>query len=171
MSHDLNSSGFETPFALMSVGIPGSGKSTFLQANAEKLGAVYLNTDIIRGELTGDEGDQSVNSQAWQLLYDRASGALYEGESVIIDATHLNPEQRMKGIRLYRKVGAQAVIGLVFVVSFGVAWERVQARKRTIPYPAMRRMHNTFLKHPPTLDEGFDKLMWIDTILPTKHPM
>lgn len=168
MSHE-SSGAFEQPFALMSIGIPGSGKSTFLREHANALGGLYLNTDAIRGELTGDEGDQSVNSEAWDILYDRASDALYEGTSAIVDATHLNPEQRSKDIRLYRTVGAKSVIGLLFTIDFATAWERVQTRERTIPYPDMKRMHNALLKHPPIVDEGFDQIMRIDTSLPLKR--
>ena len=153
----------------MGVGIPGSGKSTFLRENSDMLGGIYLNTDAIRKELSGDEGDQSVHSEAWDLLYTRATDALHEGDSVIIDATNLNPEQRKIDIALYRTHGAQAIIGLCFMIDFDEAWRRVQARDRRVPYSAMRRMHNAFLKHSPTIDEGFDEILSVDTTLPLKR--
>lgn len=152
MSHET-SGGFEQPFALMGIGIPGSGKSPFLREHADTLGGLYLSA--------GNE-----DSEAWEELRDCASDALYEGQSVIIDAIHLDPEQRSKDVRLYRTVGAKSVIGLLFTIDFASAWERVQSTERSVSYPDMRRMHNALLKHPPTLDEGFDQVMSIDTSLP-----
>lgn len=70
----------------VSVGISGSGKSTF----GNKLeNATVICPDDIRKELTGDISDQSKNAEVWRIAYDRLRKSLENGEDVYFSATTL----------------------------------------------------------------------------------
>ena len=70
------------------MGLPGSGKSYFANALTEKIGGVYLNSDIIRDQL-GLRGqyDQVSKNLVYQALLDRSKAHLTTGKTVIVDST------------------------------------------------------------------------------------
>lgn len=78
------------------VGPPASGKSTWGKEFAQKVGAAYVSTDAIRGQLSkkGDEGDQSANP--FGIAITKVQRALSMGRYVVVDATNIN--------RAFRKV-------------------------------------------------------------------
>ena len=71
--------------AIIAVGIPASGKTTYLKPLAERIGATYINPDELREQLLGDATDHSQNTRVWGLLYEQIDAALGKG-SVVIDA-------------------------------------------------------------------------------------
>lgn len=70
----------------VSVGISGSGKTTF----GNKLENItVICPDDIRKELTGDISDQSKNVEVWRIAYDRLRKSLENGEDIYFSATTL----------------------------------------------------------------------------------
>ncbi len=82
------SKGFE-----MLVGIPGSGKSTYLK-KLNIPNVIVVSPDDIRREITGSISDQSRNSDVWRITEERINKYLSEGKYVILDATNVNTENR-----------------------------------------------------------------------------
>src|SRR5260370_40411744 len=71
---------------VIAVGLPGSGKTTWLA----QFGQDVLSSDAIRAELTGDAGDQSANARVFAVLRQRLEERLARGEALTyIDATNL----------------------------------------------------------------------------------
>jgi predicted kinase len=72
-------------------GAPGTGKTTLARALADRLGAVLLSTDTVRGELPGIPAQDRYTSAAKEATYRellaRARLALEHGEPVVADAT------------------------------------------------------------------------------------
>ena len=66
------------------VGIPGSGKSTFIERH-KKEDDIVISTDEIRKEL-GDVSDQSKNAKVFEIAYDRLNKA---DRDTYFDATNL----------------------------------------------------------------------------------
>ncbi len=70
------------------VGLPGTGKTYFAKALAEKLNAIHINSDQVRIEMNL-KGQYDVESR--MLVYDemrsRMSEELAAGKNVVIDAT------------------------------------------------------------------------------------
>lgn len=151
------------PYAAMGVGIPGSGKTTALEKVSNRLDVVRICPDDIREELTGSAANQSVNARAWEEAYARAQTALEAGQSIIMDATHAEAWRRPKAVEFYRACGAAAVAAVAFNASLETAAQRNAARQRIVPDYAMERMHTALQQEPPTIEEGFDAIIRIDT--------
>jgi aminoglycoside phosphotransferase family enzyme/predicted kinase len=103
-------------------GLPGSGKSTLSGALADRLGVTLLSSDRLRKELAGlpvedpapaayGEGLYTPERTAgtYAALLDRASSLLSSGESVVLDATWTDEEQREAAVRAADGVGADLV--------------------------------------------------------------
>ena len=74
----------------LTMGIPGSGKSTFYNNNHSQSG-IYINPDSIRRDICGNVNDQSQNSKVWKIAYDSLRTACEEGvEEIWFDATTLS---------------------------------------------------------------------------------
>ena len=60
-----------TPSFIMVVGLPGSGKSTFIEDFIDEDNAHIHSSDSIRKELLGDVNDQTSNSLVFETLHNR----------------------------------------------------------------------------------------------------
>lgn len=76
-----------TQKVVLTSGISGSGKSTFLNKFFK---GIVICPDDIRRELTGNVSDQSRNAEVWELTYKRFREALATGDDVAISAMFLN---------------------------------------------------------------------------------
>jgi len=70
---------------VLSIGVPGSGKTTFLKKFANENSFVYICLDDIREELCGDAKDQSRNQEVWDLGLLRIIEAIEGNNSVVFD--------------------------------------------------------------------------------------
>lgn len=84
--------------AIFSVGAPGSGKSTFMQPLARKLGYTYINPDAIRQEFTGDPRDHTREGAVWTTIRRRMVAGL-QNNGIVFDATNAKRKDRRAMIR------------------------------------------------------------------------
>lgn len=147
---------------VMGIGIPGSGKTTFLKHLAEERGYEYLSPDLIRKELTGSEIDQSKNTQVWSIARGRLAQRLANEESVVFDATFAKGVERREFIEYARAKGVTVLHGYYFDVPLEVAKERNATRRRTVRESALERLYTLLQDDPPTIQEGFDTLFIVD---------
>ena len=147
---------------LIGIGIPGAGKTTHLSEYALNTGTIRLSPDDIRERLLGDYRDNSQNMLVWQRLYSQIRAVL-RGGSVIVDGSGTNPMYRRQDIELYRSWGAERIVGVVFVAPLEVALARNAQREKPVPEEGIRRFYDLMATYPPSLDEGFDELIVIDT--------
>lgn len=113
------------------VGPPASGKSTWGKQFATDNNLVYVSTDAIRKELSGDEGNQAVSPIAFGLARQRVSAALRSGQSAMIDATNVNTKSRKDWINMGRGAGAK-VIAVAFEVPRDELLRRDAQRERHV---------------------------------------
>ncbi|MEV5955351.1 AAA family ATPase [Streptomyces sp. NPDC051987] len=103
-------------------GLPGSGKSTLSGALADRLGVTLLSSDRVRKELAGIPAEQPAaagygeglytpewTGRTYAALLDRAAALLSSGESVVLDATWSDREQRAAALRLAERTSADLV--------------------------------------------------------------
>ena len=85
------------------VGLPGSGKSTYL----EKQGVTGLSSDTVRQLLADDPTDQTIHARVFATLRYLLRHRLLIGRPVTyIDATHLTPDERRPYIEIARTFDA-----------------------------------------------------------------
>lgn len=82
------------------MGLPGTGKTFFARALAERLEAIHANTDSIRAEhdLMG-KYDRVAKEKVYQLLLDRMLESARNGHTVVIDATFTRKSLRDRFIQ------------------------------------------------------------------------
>lgn len=69
-------------------GLPASGKTTLALALAEKLGAIHLNTDVVRRELDlMGQYDPESKARVYKTLEEKLEQWLQQKRDVVVDAT------------------------------------------------------------------------------------
>src|SRR5215471_17238013 len=131
------------------VGLPGSGKSTYL----EQAGG-GISSDAIRKLLADDETDQTIHARVFETLRYLLEQRLAIGRPVTyIDATNLTVDERKPYIEIARAHGCE-IDAVFFNIPLIVCQERNARRDRVVPCDAMEKMAAKLIA--PSPSEGFD---------------
>jgi predicted kinase len=137
------------------VGLPGSGKSTYL----EQRGATGLSSDAVRKLLADDETDQTIHNQVFETVRYLLRQRLAIGRPVTyIDATNLTPEERRPYIAIGKAYGCE-VEAVFFDAPLEVCRARNRARNRVVPDEALEKMAAKLVL--PSEAEGFDRVVYV----------
>jgi len=138
------------------VGLPGSGKSTYL----ERLGVRGLSSDTIRGLLADDERDQTIHERVFQTVRYLLRQRLEIGRpATYIDATNLRAEERRPYVEMGREFRCE-VEAVWFDVPLEVCLRRNAGRNRVVPEEAVIEMAGRLA--PPTVAEGFARVTRVE---------
>ena len=141
------------------VGPPGSGKSTYSrELEQTHSNWTIISPDIIREEITGNEGDQSQNAVVFSRVYSDLIESLDSGFDVIYDATNCRTTYRHKIIDVVNN-HANKIICVMFTTSIAECLRRNNKRDRSVPEKIIERTYFTLKKHPPTIFEGYDAII------------
>jgi predicted kinase len=139
------------------VGLPGSGKSTWLAQN----GGGGISSDAVRKLLADDETNQSIHTQVFQTVRYLLEQRIAIGRPLTyIDATSLTPEERRPYIEIARLRGCE-IEAVFFDVPLAICLERNARRARVVPPEAMEKMAAKLI--PPETAEGFSKVTRVST--------
>ena len=142
-------------------GIPGAGKSTFINKHNWGGPIIVLSTDLIRKQLTGDASNLSKDTEVWKYVY----GALEHPHSdvtYIVDATNLVAKRR-KSYLPYKK-NFDNIKLYCLLVDLEVALERNEKRTRHVPEDVIISMHQSLLKNmdiDDLIQAGYDEVRFI----------
>lgn len=167
------------PLLIMGVGAPGAGKSRVLRPLAEKLPALYLNAgEVSRSDKKVDlqgkvlqidwetASKQKLIEATWSTIQFSAQEALGEDRSVIFDATNRDAERRRQDAKLFYQLGAQSLVAVYFEVDLEVANQRRIGYQGAVKWEDVTKIHKAITAQPPTIKEGFDKVINLDANKP-----
>lgn len=152
------------PLTLL-IGLPGSGKSTWAaKLQQEGPDRILISTDAIRAQLFGDEAIQGpwvLIQQELQRQMQQAVQAIRQEQAkdAIYDATHAVRRQRRQAIAQARAIGFTQINGIWLDPPLQVCLDRNQRRDRQVPDVIIQRMYRRLTGAPPSLNDGFDRLV------------
>ena len=132
--------------AIVTVGLPGSGKSTFAAGLAPEV--VERNMDAMRELVSGDPTNQAATAKAiWHRnrLLERLAR---EGRDVILSDTHAKRRDRTKTIKQLRLLGYTVQL-VFFDVGEAECLARNARRDRPVPEEAIVKMARLLRGTPP----------------------
>lgn len=139
-------------FVVLTIGLPGSGKTTWFK----RRGVTPLSSDLLRSILFDD-----ITEQRYQGLVFSTLRSLLRARLIAkmpwnyVDATNLSPHERRQWIKMAKSFGYD-VQAVFFDVPFEVCMERNRRRERVVSDEVMQKMAERL--RPPTFKEGFSKI-------------
>ena len=151
----------DVQFFALTIGVPGSGKSTYLK----KTNLEIVSRDVIRFAILDKYHTDdyfSHEDEVWTEFVNTIVEAINDGKSVVADATHLSKGSRRKLLnavmpRLKNKEERRLVVlGLYFDVPLDVCLERNAQRtgRAFVPEDQIRNMYASLTR--PDETEGID---------------
>lgn len=145
------------------VGIPASGKSTFVNSViANKRKEIWVSRDIIRFNILKDGEEYfSKEKEVFEEYVRQINYFLDMNFNVYADATHINKKSRRKLLNSIRvKPDEINVIYMKTPLEKALKRNNKRAEKFKVPYQSMIDMWESFSE--PTLEEGFNKIFTIE---------
>lgn len=153
-----------TPWALILVGLPGSGKTTFVNSLLAKYPETHIaSTDNLLEDFAKERGITyseafKTNTENLQTkMFEQMGVAINQQKDIIVDQTNMNSKSRKSKIDSLKRHG-YTVIALYFEVDSNTLSKRLKERGdstgKVNPQHVLESMSNSFQY--PSYDEGFE---------------
>ncbi|PZO44638.1 MAG: 6-phosphofructokinase [Pseudanabaena frigida] len=155
------------------IGVPASGKSSLaeqmLRASSQNNSSSLthsktqlISPDRIRASLYGSSATQGDWAEVWLQVQEEFANAAKSQQSVIYDATNYKREYRKDIIALAKEYGFKPITGIWLNVPLWICLSRNETRDRIVPEDVVVEMYRTLAYTPPSLSEGFDRILFRD---------
>ncbi|MFO0213634.1 MAG: AAA family ATPase, partial [Pseudanabaena sp.] len=101
-------------------------------------------------------------SEIWAQVQQEFANAAKSQQSVIYDATNYKREYRKNIISLAKDYGFRPITGVWLNVPLWICLSRNDHRDRQVPDDIIIEMHRMLSYSPPSLSEGFDRILFHD---------
>jgi predicted kinase len=146
----------------ITVGLPGSGKSTYVKNFIKDKDIEYLSSDSLRAVYGKSEEDQTVTPLVFGHIKKKVDELLKDGKNVLVDATSVNRKERSDYINTAKKYGAK-VVAIVFKMDRQGLIDRNKKRGeqggRVVPDFVIDKMLAKFEE--PSYIEGIDVIIYV----------
>ena len=146
----------------ITVGLPGSGKSTYVKNFIKDKDIEYLSSDSLRAVYGKSEEDQTVTPLVFGHIKRKVDEFLKDGKNVLVDATSVNRKERSDYINTAKKYGAK-VVAIVFKMDRQGLIDRNKKRGeeggRVVPDWVIDKMLAKFEE--PSYSEGIDVMIYV----------
>jgi predicted kinase len=145
----------------MTIGISGSGKSTYINKNFKK--EIVVCPDEIRRELTGNISDQSKDSEVWTVTTSRISECLNKYGEALLDATNVTSKYRQQFLD---KFPFTTKIAIVFNTSPEISKNRIKTDvdsgvdRSEVPSDVIDNQYRNFNDGYSDIEKQFDKVIF-----------
>ena len=151
------------PKLYLMVGIPGSGKTTWVSRNFEKSIKV-VSTDLIRRRIYGyfpQELKDDLEKMVWEAAIEEVRSSLYGGANTVLDSMALNTKFRSFLIHriLEGKKCNVEIIAVFMDTPLEISIKRNREREKVVNESTIK-MLSKFLE-PPSREEGFNRIIQI----------
>ena len=146
---------------VITIGISGSGKSTYVKNHFAK--EYIVSTDAIRLQLTGDINNQSENEKVFRKAFDTLKAKLPQAD-VVFDATNVELQYLDQ---LISEIDPKKIKFLVFDTTLEVCKTRVKKDiangkiRAAVPDEVIENQYKKFLKVQQYLHYYTNNIVWI----------
>lgn len=154
------------PKAIFLVGLPCSGKSTYLSNRSDLSDYEVLSSDNFidnkakEMNKTYDEIFEKTIEEANEHFFSELERCVSEGKNIVIDRTNTNKKSRRK---ILSKLDGYEREAIYFDIDYDIVDKRLEERSenenKTVPYFVVESMKIMFEE--PIKEEGFDKITTI----------
>lgn len=158
----------------LTVGMPASGKSSYISKLVKEQGAKAYSTDALREDLDkemgtagrDEDGHQKINiprDEIYARIRNKIIDDFEQGlEAAVFDATFTDPDLRRSEIDFWRNRGVE-VEGVIFGVSLETAKERNLKRERQVKPEVIESMSESLHNNPiDTSIDNFENIYGVD---------
>ena len=146
----------------ITVGLPGSGKSTYAKEFIKGKDIEYLSSDSLRAVFGKSEEDQTVTPLVFGHIKRKVDEFLKDGKNVMVDATSVNRKERSDYINTAKKYGAK-VVAIIFKMDRQGLIDRNKKRGeqggRVVPDWVIDKMLAKYEE--PSFAEGIDVTIYV----------
>lgn len=146
------------------MGIPGSGKSTWIANHLNSSKEKWISRDEVRFSMVAEDEEYFSKEKAvFKVFIERINSALDGGFDVFADATHLNKASRNKLLRAIKTKEIPNVDVIWIKTPLNECFKRNNNRIGTrsfVPKSVIRRMFYQVEK--PTFEEGFNTIYIVE---------
>jgi predicted kinase len=145
------------------VGIPASGKTTWIERNLPT-SVVRIRLDRIRRRTYGYDPIQleaSKEEKVWSLADLLLSKAIRAGHDIVVDSMALTNEWRQRIMRVADEASREPLekVAIFLDTPVDLALSRNQNREKHVPDDAVREMNGHV--RPPSKEEGFSQIVTV----------